>query len=82
MSPGHGPAGPAHRSGADWSSMENIDPTVQLRGAVHRGDAAAIVALLHRTGPAEYLQPGGDGLVVALAQHAEGAATAAGREPR
>lgn len=59
--------------------MDDNDPTAQLRGAVYRGDAAAIVALLQRTELAEWLQLGGDGLVVALTRHAEGAATAAGQ---
>ncbi len=46
----------------------------ELRGAVHRGDAAAIVARLGELERSECLQLGGDGLLIALEQAAEGAA--------
>lgn len=59
--------------------MDVIDPRPQLRGAVYRGDAAAIVALLPGTEPAEWLQLGGDGLRIALDRHAVGAAETAGQ---
>jgi len=54
--------------------MNAVEPRPELRGAVYRGDAAAIVALLRGVEPAECLQLGGDGLLVALGQAAEGAA--------
>jgi hypothetical protein len=46
----------------------------ELRGAVYRGDAAAIVVWLRAVEPNACLQLGGDGLLTALAQDAEGAA--------
>lgn len=59
--------------------MDDSDPRPRLRGAVYRGDAAAIVALLPGTEPTEWLQLGGDGLRIALDQHAVGAAETAGQ---
>jgi len=53
--------------------MNAVEPRPQLRGAVYRGDAAAIVALLGELEPQECLQLGGDGLLAALDHEAEGA---------
>jgi hypothetical protein len=53
--------------------MNADDPRTQLRGAVHRGDAAVIIALLQRTESLECLQLGGDGLLIALDQGTDGA---------
>lgn len=53
--------------------MGAVECRPELRGAVYRGDAAAIVVLLAGLGPAQCGQLGGDGLLVALGQdHVQG----------
>src|SRR5436309_2770163 len=47
----------------------------QMRGAVSRGDGAAVVGLLERDGlPGDALQLAGEGLLAALVQGVDGAA--------
>lgn len=53
--------------------MAATDPRGELRGAVHRGDAGAILAMLRQYPPADWLQLGGDGLLLALDQDSPGA---------
>lgn len=57
--------------------MDAEDPKRRLRGAVYRGDAAAILAELSQAEAGECLELGGDGLLLALDQEAAGAAATA-----
>ena len=57
--------------------MDAEDPRRRLRGAVNRGDTAAILAELSHAEAGECLQLGGDGLLLALDQDAHGAAETA-----
>lgn len=59
--------------------MSADDPRRQLRGAVFRGDATVVVAVLERIEPRDCLQLGGDGLLVALDHDADGAVALATR---
>ena len=52
--------------------MSADDPRSRLRGAVYRGDAVEILALLREIESLECLQLGGDGLLIALDQDLEG----------
>ena len=53
--------------------MDDVDLRRELRGAVYRGDVVAILALLPKMAPADCLQLGGDGLLLALDEDASGA---------
>ncbi|SFO49335.1 hypothetical protein SAMN05216207_106910 [Pseudonocardia ammonioxydans] len=53
--------------------MNAVESRPELRGAVYRGDAAAILSVLGGLDPAQCLQLGGDGLLIALAQDTSGA---------
>ncbi len=53
--------------------MAATGPRAELRGAVYRGDVATIVAILRKYPPADWLQLGGDGLLLALDQDSPGA---------
>ncbi|MDL5156919.1 UPF0158 family protein [Actinomycetospora termitidis] len=59
--------------------MDDEDPRPALRGATYRGDGETVVSVLGRLDPREYLQIGGDGLLLALVQRVDGAADLAGR---
>src|ERR1700712_266422 len=54
--------------------MDDVDLRRELRGAVYRGDADAILALLPTMAPTDCLQLGGDGLLLALDEDIPGAA--------
>jgi hypothetical protein len=56
------------------SIVSTLDPRRELRGATYQGDAAAIVALLQTPEAAEFMQLGGDGLLLALDHETDGAA--------
>jgi hypothetical protein len=53
--------------------MDAVEPRREFRGAVYRGDGTAIIARLRELERSECLQLGGDGLLIALGQDAEGA---------
>jgi hypothetical protein len=53
--------------------MDGEDPRRTLRGATYRGDGTAVVGALRRLDAREHLQIGGDGLLVAVSQRADGA---------
>src|SRR4051794_23907519 len=55
----------------------NRDALAQLRGAVYRGDGAAVVAALHGRDLGDVLQLAGDGLLAARAQGVDRAAALA-----
>ncbi len=59
--------------------MDARDRCRQLRGAVYRGGGQAVVDLAPMLTPDDVLQLLGDGLLHALAQHAEGAAELAAK---
>jgi len=59
--------------------MSSGDVRSQLRGAVYRGDGAALVELLGRAWPDGALQLVGDGLGAAMRDRLEGAASLAAR---
>lgn len=53
--------------------MKPAEARPELRGAIYRRDAAAILAVLREVEPSALLQLGGDGLLIALDQDAQGA---------
>jgi hypothetical protein len=73
----------APRNRVDWRALpaslrcrvvSTLDPRRELRGATYQGDAAAVVAVLQTPEAAEFLQLGGDGLLLALDHETDGAA--------
>jgi hypothetical protein len=59
--------------------MGVTDPRRELRGAVYRGDGAAIIAVLGQYPAGEWLQAAGEGLLIALEQETPGARETAAR---
>jgi hypothetical protein len=53
--------------------MTTADPRRELRIATYQGDSATVVAVLQTPGAPEFLQLGGDGLLLALDDETDGA---------